>query len=99
MKQDRQKAFGLYTRAADLGWAEAMWNIANMYGAGQIGEGKDMFMACVWTLRARAHSEPGSAVFAHANRVSSRLPEALGHEHFAECEEKAGKWAPAPQGS
>ena len=94
VKQDRLKAFELYGRAAELGWPEAMWNIANMYGAGQIGGKKDMFMACIWTLRARSNSEPGSEVFEHAKRVSARLPDVLGRERFSECQQKAGNWAP-----
>ena len=57
VKQDRQKGFELYSRAADLGWGEAMWNLANMYGAGQLGA-KDLNMACVWTLRAVRFADP-----------------------------------------
>ena len=51
--QDRQKAFALFSRADDLDWAEAMWNIANMYGAGQLGEPPDLLSACLSTIRAQ----------------------------------------------
>ncbi len=44
--QDRSKGFELYKRSADLGHARAMWNIANMYGAGQLGK-VDLFSACI----------------------------------------------------
>ena len=57
--QDRRKGF--YSRAADMGEPEAMWNIANMYGAGQMGP-KDMVMACIWTYRAHRFSSGWSRV-------------------------------------
>src|SRR5690349_13967026 len=55
--QDRRKGFELYSKAADLGWAEAMWNLANMYGAGQLGQ-PDLVAACTWIVRAQRFADP-----------------------------------------
>ena len=51
MPQDRAKGAELYLRAANLGWGEAMWNLSQMYGAGQLGA-KDLQASCAWAMRA-----------------------------------------------
>jgi TPR repeat protein len=94
VKQDRHKGFELYSRAADLGWAEAMWNIANMYGAGQLGE-KDMVSACVWAMRARKFSAPHERQLQnHLGRVIPQLERMLSPEQLASCNQQSGNWAP-----
>lgn len=94
VKQDRRKGFDLYSRAADLGWAEAMWNIANMYGAGQLGE-KDMVSACVWAKRARKFSAPQERQLQnHLNRVIPQLERLLPPEQLASCNQQSESWAP-----
>jgi uncharacterized protein len=94
VKQNRQKAFELYSQSADLGWPEAMWNLANMYGAGQVGKKKNMSMACVWTLRARKHSLPGSDVFSRTTGVFQYLQEELSGQKFSDCQKQAEAWEP-----
>ena len=92
--QDRRKGFELYMRAAELGWAEAMWNIANMYGAGQLGE-KDMVNACVWAMRARRFTAPEQVQLQnYLNRMVPQLQRLLTAEQLAECEQKWGGWEP-----
>lgn len=92
--QDRTKGFELYSRAADLGWAEAMWNIANMYGAGQIGK-TDMVMACVWAVRAqRFAGNQNPRLSAHLARVLPQLGKTLSSEEWASCQQQANSWSP-----
>ncbi len=56
--QDRKKGYDLYLKSANLGWAEAMYNIGQMLGSGQLGE-VDINEGCVWTSRALKYSKPG----------------------------------------
>ena len=94
MKQARRKGFELYSRAADLGWAEAMWNIANMYGAGQLGE-KDMVNACVWAMRARKFSAPQERQLQNRlSRVIPQLERLLSPEQLTSCNHQSENWAP-----
>jgi TPR repeat protein len=94
VNQDRHKGFELYSRAADLGWAEAMWNIANMYGAGQLGE-IDMVNACVWTMRARKFAAPHEPELqSHLNRVIPQLERTLTAEQLKSCIQQSGNWEP-----
>ena len=95
VKQDRQKGFDLYNRAADLGWAEAMWNLANMYGAGQLGE-KDLDMACVWTFRAVRFVNPKDRQrFAPAFRAAGFFERQLPAERLSACKQKSEAWMPS----
>lgn len=94
VKQDRRKGFELYSRAADLGWAEAMWNIANMYGAGQLGE-KDMVSACVWAMRARKFSTPQERQLQNLlNQVIPQFERTLSPEQLASCNQQSENWVP-----
>ncbi len=93
--QDRRKGFDLYLRAADLGWAEAMWNIANMYGAGQLGE-KDLVNACIWAMRARRFTAPEQAQLQnYLNRMVPQVERLLTQEQREACERAWTQWAPA----
>jgi TPR repeat protein len=95
VKQDRQKGFELYSRAAELGWAEAMWNLANMYGAGQLGE-KDLDMACVWTLRAVRFAKPSERQrFAPAFRAAGFFERQFPAEKLSACKQKSEAWRPS----
>lgn len=94
VKQDRRKGFELYSRAADLGWAEAMWNIANMYGAGQLGK-KDMVSACVWVMRARKFSAPQEHQLQnHISQAILQLERMLSPDQLASCNQQSESWAP-----
>lgn len=94
VKQDRRKGFELYSRAADLGWAESMWNIANMYGAGQLGQ-IDMFSACVWTMRARKYAAPNDQrLQAQLARITPYLERTLSSSDMEKCKQHADGWAP-----
>lgn len=92
--QDRTKGFELYSRAADLGWAEAMWNIANMYGAGEFGK-KDMVMACAWSVRAQRFSGYQTPrLQAYLDRVLPQLGKTLTSEEWASCQQQGNSWTP-----
>jgi uncharacterized protein len=93
VKQDRQKAFELYSQAADLGWSEAMWNIANMYGAGQLGK-KDMVMACVWTFRTGKYAAPRDPLVARSSDYMQRFQKILSTDQLATCKLDGDNWAP-----
>ena len=94
VKQDRRKGFEIYSRAADLGWAEAMWNIANMYGAGQLGE-KDLVSACVWSKRANKYAAPHERQLQnHVSRVIPQLERMLSVEQLAACNQQSESWSP-----
>lgn len=94
VKQDRRKGFELYSRAADLGWAESMWNIANMYGAGQLGE-IDLVSACVWTMRARRYADPNDQrLQSQLTRIMPYLERTLSSDDMAKCKQEADAWAP-----
>ncbi|SDD04222.1 hypothetical protein SAMN05428966_10361 [Massilia sp. PDC64] len=93
--QDRKLGFALYSRAADLGFAEAMWNLANLYGAGQLGPA-DPHMACVWTYRAMRFAGPNDQrLSAYLDKVLRQLESRLGTEKLASCREQADAWTPS----
>jgi TPR repeat protein len=95
VSQDRRKGFELYSSAADLGWAEAMWNLANIYGAGQLGE-KDLDMACVWTLRALKYVEPGwRQSLVPASRAAGFFERDFPEHRFSACKQRAEDWRPS----
>jgi len=94
--QDRKKGFELYSKAAEFGWAEAMWNLANMYGAGQIGQ-PDILMACVWSVKARRYAAPNDKqLLSHVARVMPQLERMLSEEQLASCKRQAESWSPSP---
>ena len=95
VRQDRQHAFQLYSQAADLAWAEAMWNLANMYGAGQLGQPPDLLKACVWTLRAgRFAGSEERQLQARVNRVTPMLERRLSAADMQSCRREAQAWSP-----
>jgi TPR repeat protein len=94
--QDRKLGFDLYSRAADLGFAEAMWNLANMYGAGQVGPA-NLQMACVWAYRAMRFAGPNDKrLTAHLVNTLPQFESRLGTEKLASCREQADSWTPSP---
>lgn len=94
VSKDGRKAVELYEKAADLGWPEAMWNLANIYGAGRYGP-SDRDQACVWTLRAQKYAEPHFPGV--LKQVDKRLPglnRSFNAERMARCREVAESWTP-----
>jgi len=95
VSQDRQRALQLYSRAADLGRVDAMWNIANMYGAGELGE-VDFFNACVWTTRALTYvNDEYEQLPDRLARTSDYLNSKLSSDDAKSCEEIADSWKPS----
>jgi TPR repeat protein len=93
--QDRQRAFQLYSQAADLAWAEAMWNLANMYGAGQLGKPPDLVQACIRTLRAsRFAGSEEHQLHAQVKRVTPMLERRLSSADMESCRQQAQAWSP-----
>ena len=93
--QDRHKGFELYSRAANLGWAESMWNLANMYGAGQLGE-VDLVTACVWSIRAGRYArDTEMQLKAYVARIMPYLERTLTADQFTTCKTQAEAWSPA----
>ena len=94
--QDREKAFELYRQAAERGWAEAMWNIANMYALGQVGP-KDNFQACVWTYRADQYAMEVEQQLRQFVRTGiNQLSSTMSPEELTRCEQVATDWHPSP---
>lgn len=92
--QDRRKGFELYTRAAELGWAEAMLNIGVMYGAGQLGE-PDLVAACTWIVRAQRFADPQQRQLqANVRRAMPQLERMLSAEQLAACRKEGEAWSP-----
>ena len=92
--QDRARALELFTLSAELGWDEAMWNIANMYGAGHIGGEKNFLMACVWASRAIMYPVPGNAVSHRAEPALAFLESKLSRKERIECQHMSKAWKP-----
>ena len=93
--QDRQRAFEFYARAADLGWAQAMWNIANMYGAGQLGP-PDLLLACVWSGRSQRYAGANERqLLAYLARAIPQVDRMLSADQLASCKEQVASWSPA----
>lgn len=90
--QDRQKAYELYLRSANSGWAEAMFNIGQMLGSGQLGE-KDLEAGCIWTIRALKYSTPGRAQEQAKNTVDF-CKQKLSVTAFENVEQAANEWSP-----
>jgi TPR repeat protein len=93
--RDRKKAKEIFIRAANLGSADAMWNIAHQQIAGQL-ENPDLYTACVWALRARRFA-PASELDLRGqiSKGMTRLEEELPKDQFAKCEEEGVKWHPS----
>ena len=92
--QDRNKGFELYSRAANLGWSEAMWNLANMHGAGQVGK-PDLFMACVWAVRAQKYAEHHNPLLTKlTQRALPGVKNNLSGKDWAKCQQDANSWVP-----
>ena len=92
--QDRRRGLDYYMRAANLGEAEAMWNIANMYGAGQLGQ-KDMVAACIWVYRTQRFAAPGSRVDRPSQDGVAYVRRVLSADDLQRCQKETLDWAPA----
>lgn len=92
--QNRNKGFELYSRAADLGWAEAMWNIAIMYGGGQIGK-PDLFAACIWAVRAEKYTNnQNPRLIQILERALPSIQHDLSGKDWGKCHQEADSWSP-----
>jgi uncharacterized protein len=94
--QDRRKAYDLYMKAADLGWAESMFNIAVMHAFGQIGE-KDVLAGCVWANRAKkfGSGQDSRLDVAVTRFLSGVVDRSLSAQQVSLCLKSASEWIPA----
>ena len=94
MARDGAKATELYKRAAELGWPESMWNLANIYGSGRYGE-TDMPQACVWALRAHTYADPNfPGVLKQYDKRLPLIEHKLGADGMVACRQQAEAWQP-----
>ena len=94
MPQDRNKAFQLWSNAAELGWAEAMWNLARLYGSGGLGA-RDLMAACAWNARARGYAKPFErGLLSRTAQTAAFLEKELHAGELAACRTLAAKWVP-----
>ena len=88
VKEDREKAAGLYLRAARMGMPAAMFNIASMLETGE-GIGKDEIEAYKYYLLSR---DQGFAPF--ANKALETMASTLTADQIAEAESRADNFIP-----
>ena len=72
--QDKKKGYTLYLKSANLGWADAMFKLANIYSTGQLGS-VDYYRAYIWCDRSVKYAPKGW------RGLQRRSKECL--EHFA----------------
>jgi len=95
--QDRKKGHALYLKSANLGWAEAMFNLANMYGAGQLGS-VDYYQAYIWCARSERFAEPGwRELQSKSQECIQYVTEMLTPEQINQAKIEAQQWEPNQQ--
>lgn len=100
--QNRQRALELYARAANRGWAESMWNLANFYGVGPPGGKPDYVTSCAWALRAaRYATDDSSPVHGNVEKIMPAFERLLTDEQKRACQKQGDEWyapdAPRPK--
>ncbi len=92
--RDSYKALTYFEAAANLGVAEAMWNISLMFDEGRLGK-KNPLHACIWGMRARrfaAGSDP--MLVAQITRAAPYLERPLSGQERSDCQRQAETWQP-----
>ena len=92
VKQDRAKAEGIYLRSANLSWPEAMFNLGQMYGSGQLAP-KDLIKGCMWTIRASKYSDSGRTK-EKADGTVNYCKQTLSSNDFKKAKQEANSWSP-----
>ena len=90
--QDRKKGYDLYLRSANLGWAEAMFNIGQMLGSGQLGK-VNIEEGCIWSIRALKYSTQGR-VKEQAKGTVNYCKKKLTESEYKKAENDANNWSP-----
>ena len=94
VKQDRLKAEKLYLRAADLGEAQAMYNLGQSYGSGIIGP-VDLDKGCFWTYLAKRFANPDDDALTQRTRQTINYCEnTLSHGKIQKIKSRVGEWTP-----
>lgn len=93
-KQDRERARELYAKAADGGWAESMWNLANWYGTPVKGGTADFMSSCIWAIRAARYAgDLDSPIRLHVARAVPVYEKALSEDQIKSCLKQGDEWA------
>ena len=92
VKQDRQKGHDLYLIASDLGSARAMFNLANMFGAGQLGR-VDFHQAAIWCQRSYNYAED-KVTRKRASQCMDYLKTQLSYAKLQKAKEIGRNWSP-----
>jgi uncharacterized protein len=91
--RDSHTAFTYFSAAADLGSAEAMWNISLMFNEGRLGK-KNPFHACIWGLRARRFASADRVLLAQVAPAAASLERPLSGREVSDCRNQAESWEP-----
>lgn len=95
VSQDRQKAHDLYLKSANLGEPQAMHNLGQMYGSGQLGP-EDLINGCAWTFRSVKYSRgPHSMVHKPATDTAGYCDRTLNKTDLLKAKEIANSWQPS----
>ena len=95
VEQDREKARKLYLKSANLGEAQAMYNLGLMYGSEQLGK-PDPVVACAWTFRAVKYSSgPGSLEYQPAAKNADICKRNLNAKDYESATKLAESWKPS----
>jgi hypothetical protein len=92
--QDRKKGHTLYLKSANLGWADAMFKLADMYSAGQLGR-VDYYKAYVWCDRSVKYALKGWRGLQHRSRKClEHFAKKLPPEQIKRAKLEAKQWKP-----
>jgi TPR repeat protein len=95
VNQDIERARQLYLKSANLGEAQAMYNLGLMYGSGQLGK-QDPINACAWTFRALKYSRGvGSLEYKPATENAEFCKRALNETDYESARNLAESWKPS----
>jgi len=92
IEQSRIKAEELYIASANLGWADAMFNLANLYGAGFLGE-TDLVQAYAWCSRCSKYSQSQNTTKRAAECILY-LNQNMSEQEIEHAREIASNWSP-----
>jgi TPR repeat protein len=88
-------AYDYYLQAANRGSAEAMWNLADMYGSGQYLARSDLMLGCIWARRsARFAGEKENNLRDFLGKVTPIIEQSLDPEEQNDCHIIADRWTP-----
>jgi TPR repeat protein len=92
--QDRKMGYRLYLKSANLGWADAMFTLADMYSTGQLGR-VDYYQAYVWCDRSVKYALKGWRGSQHrSKKCLEHFAKKLPPEQIKHAKLEAKQWKP-----